>query len=63
MQLRSLKRKTTTMAKRQSFIMEAKPLHTNELMKEQSKLSSKFSIDLLFFFLVIYNYVSIPFFH
>lgn len=39
--LYSLKRKSTTMAKRQSIILETKPFHANKPMPEHSHLPSK----------------------
>lgn len=37
----SLKRKSTTMAKRQSFILESKSIRANKPKTEQSKLQGK----------------------
>lgn len=50
----SLKRKSTAIAKRQSFLLETKPLRTNKSMVEQPKLPSKNFHTLVIFFILFF---------
>lgn len=54
----SLKRKSTTMAKRQSFILEPKHFDTNKSSIKQLKLPSKIFHSFTFFFIFFF----MPFF-